>query len=279
MNPNLRFKATRMVPVVLALGFYSRSFADDSETHHQLTLADLASYRAALSGKATAADAKADDLPARVGFKDLWNRPDAFRGRHVTVQGRVERIFRQGPVGSFPPLAEVWITSPAGDPICLVVPQEGRTGILSLTDHGQEDRATSRPIPELGRTIGFTGTFLKLVGYAAKDGTRLAPLVVGNRPLVPISREADGIRSPPADHRATGGGLADNSLDRWAWSPAIWVLVLALAVLAAGVIAWQHLRMPFRRAMVRDSGRNTTTPLACDLPLEFIEPRDCVGSA
>ena len=58
-----------------------------------------------------------------VKFRDLWNRPDVFRGRRVTVEGRVVRIFRQGPVGSFPPLAEVWITSPAGDPFCVVFPQ------------------------------------------------------------------------------------------------------------------------------------------------------------
>jgi len=271
MNPGLRFKATLMVPVVLALGCYLRSFADDSDPPQQLTLADLAGYRAALSGNAITDDAKAADPPAPVSFKDLLNRPNAFSGRRVTVQGRVERIFRQGPVGSFPPLAEIWITSPAGDPFCLVVPQKGGTGILSLTTHGQEGRATAQPIPELGRMIRFTGTFLKLVGYAAKDGTCLAPLVVGHRPPVPISNEADGVRSRPADLRATGGGLPNHSLDRWAWVPASWVLGLALAVSVAGMIAWKHVRIPFRQVAAWNSGRRTTAPLPSDLPLEFTE--------
>ena len=81
------------------------AWADESETRQddQLSLADLVGYCAALSGKATADDARPSDPPARVGFRDLWERPDAYRGRRVTVRGRVARIFRQGPVGSFPP--------------------------------------------------------------------------------------------------------------------------------------------------------------------------------
>ena len=97
--------------------------ADDDETAHQLSLADLAGYRSALSGKPTSDQARATDLPAEVKFNDLWNHPEVFQGRRVVVQGRVVRTFRQGPVGSFPPLAEVWITSAAGDPFCVVFPQ------------------------------------------------------------------------------------------------------------------------------------------------------------
>ena len=65
----------------------------------------------------------------------------SFEGRRITIQGRVSRIFRQGPVGSFPPLAEVWITSPAGDPFCVVCPQPG---------------STDRP-PRLPRLAGLAG--------------------------------------------------------------------------------------------------------------------------
>ena len=75
---------------------------DDQETSHQISLADLAGYRMALSGKPTADGAKATDPAAQVTFKDLWNRADDFRGRRVVVQGRVVRTFRQGPLGSFP---------------------------------------------------------------------------------------------------------------------------------------------------------------------------------
>ncbi len=58
-------------------------------------------------------------------FKDLWNHPDAFRGRRVTVQGRVERIFRQGPVGSFPALAEIWIARRRVTPFAWLFPRTG----------------------------------------------------------------------------------------------------------------------------------------------------------
>ena len=75
---------------------------DDQETSHQFH---------SLIWPATAQLFRANRLPISPGrpihrrrskFKDLWNRPDVFRGRRVTVQGRVVRIFRQGPVGSFP---------------------------------------------------------------------------------------------------------------------------------------------------------------------------------
>jgi hypothetical protein len=210
----------------------------------RLGLADLAGYRAALSGKATADDAMAADPPAQVHFRDLWNRPDAFRGRHVIVEGRVLRIFRQEPVGSFPALAEVWITSTSGDPFCLVSPQAGQIRI---------------PIPEPGRDVRFTGTFLKMVRYAAGDGARLAPLVVGDRP--PASQPADTVL------RAIGGHVPDASLDRWSWSPATWALGLSTAALAAVLLAWWHLNTPSRKP-----GRRTINSIAIDPPLEFIEP-------
>src|SRR5438045_2123290 len=75
----------------------------DQGQDDQWSLADLAGYRAALTGRATADDARPSDPPAPVRFRDLWERPGAFQGRRVSIRGRVERIFRQGPVGSFPP--------------------------------------------------------------------------------------------------------------------------------------------------------------------------------
>ena len=157
---------------VLAARCQASYFDDDSQTSHQLTLADLASYRAALSGKPTADSARSSDLPVETKFKDLWNRPDALRGRRVSVHGRVARIFRQGPVGSFPALAEVWMSSPAGDPFCVVFPQPGPTDLdNSLERHS--DAGQGIAIPEIGQMVRFTGTFLKMVRYAGGDGPRL----------------------------------------------------------------------------------------------------------
>jgi hypothetical protein len=243
MTSRFRKLATVLVLIptwLSAAGGSSR--AQDSGQDDELSLADLTAYRAALSGKATADDARPTDPSARVGFRDLWDRPDAHRGRRVTVEGRVGRIFRQGPVGSFPPLIQVWAYSPAGDPFCLVFP---RPADSAAPVKESESRAA---IPGLGQTVQFTGTFLKIVRYAAGDGPRLAPLVVGDRPPAPAVR-GKGVSASPASGepgsparilRAIGGERAGPASS--AWSPASWGLALALAAVAVGILAWQHLR-------------------------------------
>jgi hypothetical protein len=254
----------------------------------RLSLADLAGYRAALSGNATADDALSSDRPVRVGFRDLWDRPDSLRGRRVTVQGQVARVFRQGPVGSFPPLAEVWITSPAGDPFCLVFPLDRpspgdgqKTGTAFASVAGDRPNAgTPEPAgPDLGRTVRFTGTFLKMIRYAASDGDRLAPLVAGDRPPMAASIEANSKTdwTPPpsttaAILRAMGGGSAPGTAVAWqTWSPVSWALGLALAALAAGLLARQHLPRAVRAgppmARIRQTGETDSDP-----PLQFLDP-------
>ena len=153
---------------------------DDGEAPaHQLSLADLAAYRDALLGK-PAGKAATDARPVEVKFKDLWTHPDAYRGRRVSIRGRVVRTFRQGPVGTFPALVEVWITSRAGDPFCGVFPQRdkldrGQTGSTSLDAAPPEKPSGEKTVPEIpapGQTVEFTGTFLKIVRYAGADATR-----------------------------------------------------------------------------------------------------------
>jgi hypothetical protein len=267
MNLGQRGKATFFVATSLFLGCGVWTLGDDAEPTHQLSLADLAAYRTALTGKATADDAKSSDSPARVSFKDLWNRPDAFRGRRVTIEGRVQRIFRQGPVGSFPALAEIWVASPVGDPFCLVVPKESDTGIPPVNDRGPEGGgATSPRISMLGQTVRFTGTFLKMISYAAGDGDRLAPLVVGDQPPFPVQEAVKAI--------GAGSASADSIVGQSVRSPVNWLLGLTLALLAAGSLAWRHLRLPPRRRGLRDHRRRTTAVMAADPPLEFIEPSE-----
>ena len=75
--------------LLLAHGGWSgraQSGSDDLET--RLGLADLAAYRAALSGKATADDAHASGPMRPVTFHDLWDHPETWRGRRVQVRGR-----------------------------------------------------------------------------------------------------------------------------------------------------------------------------------------------
>ena len=272
--------AILLMSVILAPRCRASSLDDNPQTSHQLTLADLAAYRAALSGKPTADDARLSDPSAQVKFKDIWNRPDVFRGRRITIQGRVARIFRQGSIGSFPSLAEVWITSPAGDPFCVVFPQprsndDAATGLqveasgtaLALEEK-HRDAGQVVAIPELGRTVRFTGTFLKMVGYAGGDGTRLAPLVVGDRlPTTVDPKPAAGdSSSKEADLDGTGG----NRRFSMALGPAYWAIGLVVLAFAAVILARWHFRVPARLT----AARRPSSPSIADPPLEFIEPHD-----
>jgi hypothetical protein len=232
----------RLANVIAVVVLCNPWFSSVEGQEDRLGLADLAGYRAALSGKATADDATADDPPVAVRFRDLWERPDAHRGRRVAVEGRVYRIFRQELVGSFPALAEVWITSSSGDPFCLVAPRDG-------------------PIPEPGRDVRFTGIFLKMVRYAASDGARLAPLIVGDRP--PIAKAGGSVLRADDGHGPLGG------LAGWSWSPTSVALGLSTAAVAGGLLAWWQLNSPSRKPRQR-----TTSSPGADPPLEFVEPTE-----
>jgi hypothetical protein len=143
----------------------------------RLALSDLAAYRAALEGKPA-------EPAASVTFRDLWDHPESHEGHRVRVEGRVARRFRQGAIGAFPPLVEMWITSAAGDPICLVFPEKG----AAVAD------------PPLGSSVRFEGTFLRRIRYNGGDSPRLAPWIVGDHPPVVVAlarSNAGGMSSKP----------------------------------------------------------------------------------
>ena len=132
------------------------------------------------------------------------------------------RRFRQDAFGTFPPLAEAWAVSPAGDPFCLVFPD-----------------SASRATPALGSPVRFVGTFLKQVRYQAGDGPRLAPLIVGGGPPVASAK------APAAPKPRRGYG---STLD--------WTAGLAVAALVALFVARMHLNKP----VARTPGRATDPP-------------------
>ncbi len=264
----------------------------DPPPDDRLGLADLAAYRAALSGKATADEARPADPSSSVGFRDLWTRPDAYRGRRVTVRGRLERTFRQGAVGSFPALVEAWVFSTSGDPFCVVYSQAGAgpgtgaspSGISAPGTSTDGHRGDARPAgpagPGPGRVVRFTGTFLKMVRYVAADGDRLAPLIVGDRPPASPSPETAGESKAPSAEagevlRAIGGGIVDDGpgIERGSWSRSSWMLGLMLTAVAAAAIAAQHLRgaQLHDRAAARARLREPSLP---DPPLQFIDSPD-----
>lgn len=266
----MRYRPRDRVALVLAsivvMICRTLSLADDADSAHQLGLADLVAYHAALTGKAKTDDASTADPAIRVGFKDLWNQPETFRGRRVLVEGRVQRVFRQGPVGTFPALAEVWIVSPAGDPFCLVFPQDSGKA-TPVGDHpGFESGHTLRQMPQRGQMAQFTGIFLKIVSFAAGDGTRLAPLIVGNQQPHTMASVA------MVDHRPS---LPANYLGgRWTELSKSWLLGLTLAFVVAGALAIRQFRLRSRRADLRKQHRRSIGALGPDPPLEFVESHD-----
>jgi hypothetical protein len=188
---------------IAALGL-SRAFADNGA----LSLADLPEYARALRGQP-----EHEGPAVSASFRDLWDQPDRYRGRRVKVEGRVARRFRQAAVGDFPPLEEVWITSPAGDPLCLVCPAP-----------------SGRPPTSSGALVRFEGTFLRRIEYPGGDATRLAPLIVGDQPPAIVGTPAP---APSRPHRES-------------WID--WGVGLAIAALVALVLWRQHARKPPRRA-------------------------------
>ena len=181
----------------------------------------------------------------------------------MRVEGRVVRVFRQGAVGSFPPLAEAWLATPAGDLFCAEFPPgEGPD---------QEGEAW-----ELGRAVAFTGTFLKTIRYAAGDQARLAPLIVGDRPPAPSEKASavePGAASALARSGASPGTAGDGGQSPDAWSPTGRGLALVLGLAAAAVLAWRHLR---GRRPVRRSGPDA---VPADPPLEFVDREPVHGPA
>jgi hypothetical protein len=283
--------------LVLLLGPAAAPAAQDAdpgrEEDNRIGLADLAAYRTALSGRPTADDARASDPPARVGFRDLWQRPEAYRGRRVTVHGRLERTFRQAAVGSFPPLVEAWVFSPSGDPMCVVYPRPDASGADQATggspsgsahDDRRDHPASTPAAPAPGRMVRFTGTFLKMIRYAAGDGERLAPLVVGDRPpeLQKAGEDKSESSATPSESgdifRAIGGHStgAHTRADRKSWTIGSGTLVLTLAAMVVLVIAGQQLRLArlHHLAARQHRLRERDEP---DLPLQFVDSPDNVG--
>jgi hypothetical protein len=184
-----------MTVPVFVLVFCVVSFEDSP-----LSVADLEAYHAALGSKT-------ESSAPLVQFRDLWDRPEAFVGKQVTVEGRVSRIFRQPRLGEFPPLVEAWIVTTVGDPFCLVFPDAVEP--VSL---------------ESGQSVQLTGTFLKKVQYQARDVARVAPLIVGPDPPRPVSSPIDA--------------------DRRFWSRIDWIMGIGCALVLVTILAVRHWSAP-----------------------------------
>lgn len=166
-----------------------------------VSLADIPAYAAALKNANR-------ERPTPVTFRELWSKPDSYRGRIVEISGRVARIFRAPAQGELPPRVEVWIDQD-GNLICVVVP----------------DRVPADEHLQPGRFVAISGTFLGTVRYSGGDVERLAPWIVGSGSARSV-RQATSAQDPTT----------------WPASAWIWVAIGSLAV--GGFLAWAHSRRP-----------------------------------
>lgn len=220
----------RLAAFVAASVFLSAARHSAGQDDAPLGLGDLAAEHAALSGEGDGAP------PVAATFRDLWDRPDEFRGRRVRVVGRVVRSFRQDAVGSFPALVEAWIEQPPGDLLCLVFPAPAR-----------EVDAWK------GATVAFVGVSLRRVRYKA-EGDRLAPLIVG--------------REAPAIEAAAPAQPPETPTAGWPGPLATVGLFAGLASISA-LLAWRTLATPApRKRKPRERG------IGSGPPPEFLGPED-----
>ncbi|MFO0889248.1 MAG: hypothetical protein U0790_08930 [Isosphaeraceae bacterium] len=180
----------------------------------RIGLADLPAYRAAPragprrirrpGGEEGRCQGGAANEPRPVSFRDLWDHPDAWRGRRVMIRGRVVRSFRQDAFGEFPALVEAWLSTSRGDIFCVVYPP-------------REGAPKEAP---LGTEVRFAGTFLKPIQYKAVDQVRLAPLIVGDRPPAPAEVAVSGVVVKGGGNPAPGSrpGPGGQATDLWPFS-------------------------------------------------------------
>ncbi len=192
-----------LVPILCAIGVSPCL----GEEQGPLGLADLPALQAAISGRG-----EASEPAVPVGFRQLWDHPETYRGRRVIVTGRIVRRFQQGAYGVFPALCEAWIVSPPGNLMCVEFPSETGPKTSNLDD-----------------TVRFEGTYLRQIEYQGNEA-RLAPLIAGPHPPLVITPAP--VHSNRADH---------------VFSPWNWTLGVVLAAIVVLVLVRQHLRLPSRR--------------------------------
>ncbi len=169
-----------------------------------------------------------------VGFMQLFQQPDAYRGQAVTVRGRVMYAARadvDSIVGQPSRLSQTSLPQTSQERFVLwIMPAGGPT--LPIVVYAQSLPAGFPPIERLpgGRLtklredVTVTGILLKRGSYHATDGPRTAPVILACMPdwVPPIAAAGDSSRS------AFGPG--------WLW-PTIGA-ALALAMSFVGVALW-----------------------------------------
>ena len=131
-----------------------------------------------------ARDATPADLATRarrdVFWTQLWERPAAYRGVPVHLEGTAKKVLAHEVGPSMSPkgrLYEAWVYSDENRAFPYVVTIEDAPPGLVVGS-------------ELHLRVVVDGYFLKLLGYQAGDGPRAAPMLVGRMRWIPKQAEA-----------------------------------------------------------------------------------------
>jgi biopolymer transport protein ExbD len=102
-----------------------------------------------------------------VGFQELYNQPERYRGAFVEVKGLARRVYApKADNGTNKRLFEIWVT----------VPGKGPNPFACIVEELPPDFPRK---PEIAEPVIFRGFFFKLISYQADKVRRGAPLVIG----------------------------------------------------------------------------------------------------
>lgn len=143
-----------------------------------------------------------------VGFRQLHQQPQDYRGRLVRIRGGARMAYH---VDAPPNIVGVegyyvFVLMPAGGPNSpiMVYALDLPPGFPEIKDKDADGGMT-----ELNEDVEFTGYFIKRMAYLAQDGTRVAPLLIAKSPVwTPRVVRADPTLPDWWTFLAVAGGLA-----------------------------------------------------------------------
>jgi len=158
---------------------------------------DMGAFAALLK---RAREARPADLAERarrdVGFRELWDHPEDYRGVLLELRGFCRHIDSSGSkLGAGGRLHEVWITLPEGE----------LTPFVCIAEKLPEGFAINATNSE---PVVFLGFFLKVMAYDSGEGRRGAPLLIGRLERVAGEKNADPLDEEQARRIPVGAGPA-----------------------------------------------------------------------
>lgn len=225
-------KRSLALPIGILIGIVgSTTRSTRAERPEPFGVADIPSYLSALQRTTRVP-------PRRVGFRDLWERPETLRGKAVSIDGRLVARFRATASGRLPSRTELWIDAGSGNLVCLVHPA-----------HGSSPTSEAK----IGDPIRFEGTFLRMIPYQGGDVPRIAPLVVGPR----------AAETTPSDRKSRP--TLDPKSESWDWMIGLGVGGFVIIVILGSALG-------SRRSRPSAIERTSEAPTFLDGPIEPTGP-------